>query len=130
MYKHGINGLDIATVHESAFIHTNWGPNYVSHPTWADWFHKVGIDRRIDPSRGRRVGLSGLAISSARMGLGIALGQKEMARRDLEAGKLIQTDMSGGLPEVQLQFSRGRQCLIGAFAIKTKMGVSRFRDGK
>jgi LysR family glycine cleavage system transcriptional activator len=89
MYKHGINGLDIATIHESAFIHTNWGPNYVSHPTWADWFHKIGMDRRIDPSRGRRVGLSSLAISSARMGLGIALGQKEMARRDLEAGKLI-----------------------------------------
>jgi LysR family glycine cleavage system transcriptional activator len=89
MYKHGINGLDIATMHESAFIHTHWGPNYVSHPTWADWFHKVEVDRQIDPARGRRVGLSSLAISSARMGLGIALGQKELARRDLEAGKLI-----------------------------------------
>lgn len=89
MYRHGINGSDIAKIHESVFIHTNWGTNYVSHPTWSDWFHKAGIARRPDPARGRRVGLSSLAISSARMGLGIALGQKEMARRDLESGKLI-----------------------------------------
>ena len=89
LYKHGLAGLDLATVHESAFIHTHWGPSYVSHPTWSDWFRKVGVDRQPEPTRGRRVGLSSLAIASARVGLGIALGQKEMARRDLEAGKLI-----------------------------------------
>jgi len=42
-----------------------------------------------DPSRGRRVGLSSLAIATARMGMGIALGQRMMARADLEAGRLI-----------------------------------------
>jgi len=88
-YRHGNSALDLTSVHESAFIHTNWGPNYASHPSWSDWFQMNGTPRTPDPSRGRRVGLSSLAIASARMGLGIALGQKEMARPDLEAGRLI-----------------------------------------
>jgi LysR family glycine cleavage system transcriptional activator len=87
-HRHG-NGADLADVHESMFIHTNWGPNYASHPTWADWFSASGGSRSPDPSHGRRVGLSSLAIASARLGLGIALGQRVMARADLEAGRLI-----------------------------------------
>jgi LysR family glycine cleavage system transcriptional activator len=87
--RFGIQGPDLTKVPESAFIHTHWGPNYVSHPTWSDWFRTLGVDRRPDPARGRRVGLSSLALSSARLGWGIALGQKEMARHDLEAGRLI-----------------------------------------
>lgn len=80
---------DLADVHESVFIHTNWGPNYASHPTWSEWFAAQGSARRPDPSLGRRVGLSSLAISAARLGLGIALGQRVLARADLEAGRLI-----------------------------------------
>ena len=80
---------DIADVHDSVFIHTNWGPNYASHPTWSEWFAAQGSARRPDPSRGRRVGLSSLAISAARLGLGIALGQRVLARADIEAGRLI-----------------------------------------
>lgn len=89
MYRQGLAGLDIATAHESQFIHTDWGPSYGSHPGWSEWFEKVGLKRRIDPARGRRVGLSSLAITSARMGLGIALAQKTLARQDLEAGRLL-----------------------------------------
>jgi len=88
-YRHGNGALDLGTLHESAFIHTHWGPNFVSHPTWSDWFALNGTPRKPNPARGRRVGLSSLAISSARMGLGVALAQKEMARPDLEAGRLI-----------------------------------------
>ncbi|WP_217573401.1 LysR substrate-binding domain-containing protein [Mesorhizobium sp. GbtcB19] len=80
---------DLAEVHESQFIHTNWGPNYASHPSWADWFAAAGGSRAPDPSHGRRVGLSSLAIGTARLGLGIALGQRVMASADLEAGRLI-----------------------------------------
>lgn len=85
----GNDASSLADVHESAFIHTNWGPNYASHPTWSEWFMALGSARRPDPSRGRRVGLSSLAISSARLGLGIALGQQALARADLEAGRLV-----------------------------------------
>ena len=79
----------LAELHESLFIHTNWGPNYATHPTWADWFAASGGSRSPDPSHGRRVGLSSLATASARLGLGVALGQGIMARVDLEAGRLI-----------------------------------------
>lgn len=85
--RHGAS--DLAAVHESQFIHTNWGPNYASHPSWADWFAASGGNRAPDPSHGRRVGLSSLAIGAARLGLGIALGQRIMAGADLEAGRLI-----------------------------------------
>jgi LysR family glycine cleavage system transcriptional activator len=87
--RYGDGASSLAEMHESLFIHTNWGPNYASHPTWADWFAASGGNRSPDPSHGRRVGLSSLAIASARLGLGIALGQRVMARADLEAGRLI-----------------------------------------
>ncbi|MEW6634908.1 MAG: LysR substrate-binding domain-containing protein [Pseudomonadota bacterium] len=87
--RHGNEAFDLSGVHESQFIHTNWGPNYASHPTWADWFAAAGGNRAPDPSHGRRVGLSSLAIGSARLGLGIALGQRVMAAADIDAGRLI-----------------------------------------
>lgn len=87
--RHGNEALDLSTLHESQFIHTNWGPNYASHPTWADWFAAAGGNRAPDPSHGRRVGLSSLAIGAARLGLGVALGQRAMAGADVEAGRLI-----------------------------------------
>ncbi|UCI25489.1 LysR substrate-binding domain-containing protein [Mesorhizobium sp. B2-8-5] len=87
--RHGNGAASLADVHESHFIHTNWGPNYASHPSWADWFAAAGGSRAPDPSHGRRVGLSSLAIGAARLGLGVALGQRVMANADLEAGRLI-----------------------------------------
>ncbi|KUM25163.1 LysR family transcriptional regulator [Mesorhizobium loti] len=87
--RHGNEDFDLSNVHESQFIHTNWGPNYASHPSWADWFAAAGGNRAPDPSHGRRVGLSSLAIGGARLGLGVALGQRIMAGADLEAGRLI-----------------------------------------
>jgi len=87
--RHGGDTTGLTQLHESQFIHTNWGPNYATHPSWADWFTASGQNRSPDPSHGRRVGLSSLAISAARLGLGIALGQRVMARADLEAGRLI-----------------------------------------
>jgi len=87
--RHGNEAFDLSNLHESQFIHTNWGPNYASHPSWADWFAAAGGSRAPDPSHGRRVGLSSLAIGAARLGLGIALGQRVMAAADLEAGRLV-----------------------------------------
>ena len=87
--SHANSKPEFADFPESAFIHTHWGPSYASHPTWSDWFNHAGISLRRDPSLGRRVGLSSLAISAARSGLGIALGQRVLARPDLEAGRLI-----------------------------------------
>lgn len=79
----------LETMHESVFIHTNWGPSYASHPTWSDWFEHASLPLRPDPAHGRRVGLSSLAITAAREGLGIALAQRMLTRADLESGRLI-----------------------------------------
>ncbi|QEN85301.1 LysR family transcriptional regulator [Labrys sp. KNU-23] len=87
--QHGQDLAGLEAIHDSCFIHTNWGPNYASHPTWSDWFALRGSPRRPDPSLGRRVGLSSLAITTARLGLGIALGQRALARADLEEGRLV-----------------------------------------
>ena len=88
-HTHGNQEFDLAQIQQNLFIHTHWGINYASHPTWRDWFSQVGSSHYPDPKQGRRSGLSSLSISLARLGLGIALGQKLMARSDLESGQLI-----------------------------------------
>ncbi|MQT15312.1 LysR substrate-binding domain-containing protein [Segnochrobactrum spirostomi] len=87
--RYGQEAGGLTSLHQSHFIHTDWGPNYASHPTWSEWFAQQGSARRLDPSLGRRVGLSSLAISAAQLGLGVALGQRVLARGGLEAGRLI-----------------------------------------
>jgi LysR family glycine cleavage system transcriptional activator len=86
---------NLETVHESMFIHTNWGPSYASHPTWSDWFAHIGLPQRPDPAHGRRVGLSSLAAAAAREHLGIALAQHMLIRADLEAGRLVPLATAG-----------------------------------
>ncbi|EIK95511.1 LysR family transcriptional regulator [Pseudomonas sp. M47T1] len=88
-YRHGNTDFDLTQIHPSQFIHTQWGANYASHPTWSDWFAAQGAAVAPDPALGRRSGLSSLSVTLARLGMGIALGQKVIAKRDLEAGRLI-----------------------------------------
>lgn len=71
------------------FIHTSWGPNFASLPSWNEWCGLYAVDRKIDMIKGHRVGMSRLAIDFARHGLGVALGQWHLALADLQAGKLI-----------------------------------------
>jgi LysR family transcriptional regulator, glycine cleavage system transcriptional activator len=78
----------MAHVPDDDLIHTNWGPSFVSHPTWQSWF--AAEDRsRPEESKGYRVGLSSLALDLAREGIGVALGQRMMGSRDIRAGRLI-----------------------------------------
>lgn len=88
-YRHGNKDFDLSRIHESLFIHTQWGPNYASHPTWSDWYGSDEGQVAPDPALGRRSGLSSLSITLARLGCGIALGQKLIAQPDLAAGRLI-----------------------------------------
>ena len=88
-YRHGNSDFDLTRIHESLFIHTQWGPNYASHPTWSDWYASEVGQVSPDPALGRRSGLSSLSITLAKLGCGIALGQKLIAQPDLAAGRLI-----------------------------------------
>jgi len=88
-YRHGNSDFDLTRIHESLFIHTQWGQNYASHPTWSDWYASESGKAPPDPALGRRSGLSSLSITLARLGCGIALGQKLIAQADLASGRLI-----------------------------------------
>ena len=77
------------TLPDTALIHTNWGPSFASHPTWADWFARAGLDRAPDVGQGHRVGMSSLAIDLAAAGAGIALGQRLLAGDELANGGLV-----------------------------------------
>ncbi len=76
------------SLRDDDLIHTNWGPSFASHPTWADWFAAMGVHRAPEAGRGHRMGMSSLAIDFALSGTGIALGQRLLAEKDLAAGRL------------------------------------------
>ena len=78
-------------VPDDDLIHTNWGPSFVSHPTWQAWFGAAGIARP-DEAKGYRVGLSSLALDLARDGVGVALGQRLMGSDDIRDGQLVALD--------------------------------------
>jgi LysR family transcriptional regulator, glycine cleavage system transcriptional activator len=64
--------LGLSAVPDDDLIHTNWGPSFVSHPTWQLW---LAAERRVpDETRGYRVGSSSLALDLAVRGVGVALG--------------------------------------------------------
>jgi len=80
------SGMD--GVPDDDLIHTNWGPSFVSHPTWRAWFTKLGVARPSD-AKGYQVGMSSLVLDLARDGVGVALGQRMMAGDDLASGRLV-----------------------------------------
>ena len=80
-----------AAVPDDDFIHTNWGPSFVSHPTWRLWLAAEG-GRTPDETRGYRVGSSSLALDLAVRGVGVALGQRRMGADDVAAGRLVILD--------------------------------------
>jgi LysR family glycine cleavage system transcriptional activator len=83
--------VGLAAVPDDALIHTNWGPSFVSHPTWRLWFEASG-GRMPDETRGYRVGSSSLALDLAVRGVGVALGQRHMGADDLAGGRLVVLD--------------------------------------
>jgi LysR family glycine cleavage system transcriptional activator len=89
--RHGLGpGADLSRLDGAALILTSWGPSFATHPSWADWFRRKG--RRAAPEPGLAAGSSSLALELARLGLGVALGQLELARADLASGALVQLD--------------------------------------
>lgn len=81
-------GAGMAAVPEDDLLHTSWGESFGSHPTWLGWFVKAGL-KPPAVTRGFQVGQSSLVLDLARQGLGVALGQRMMAKDDLAAGRLV-----------------------------------------
>lgn len=70
-------------------IHLDWGESFASYPSWQTWFRAAGSTRPLHAGRGHRTSMSSLAVDLALAGAGIALGQRLLARHDLEAGRLV-----------------------------------------
>jgi len=83
-----VEPADPESLADDLLIHTSWGPSFVSHPTWADWFARAGSNRMPDAGRGHQAGMSSLAIELALAGVGVALGQRLLARDEIADGRL------------------------------------------
>ena len=70
-------------------IHVDWGASFASYPTWSAWFHAAGLKRTPQVELGHTTGMSSLAIDLAVSGLGVALGQRLLARQELAEGRVI-----------------------------------------
>src|SRR5262245_36939426 len=57
-------------------------------PTWADWFGMAGVEG-VDSSRGLRLNVADHALDAASEGVGVVLGYKIVASRDIGLGRLV-----------------------------------------
>jgi LysR family glycine cleavage system transcriptional activator len=57
-------------------------------PTWADWLETAGVEG-IDSSRGLRLNVADHALDAASEGVGVVLGYKMVASRDIVSGRLV-----------------------------------------
>lgn len=57
-------------------------------PTWADWLRLAGIEG-IDATRGLRLNVADHALDAASEGVGVVLGYKIVASRDIGLGRLV-----------------------------------------
>ncbi|MEZ5750426.1 MAG: LysR family transcriptional regulator [Paracoccaceae bacterium] len=75
---------------DDRLIHTDWGAEFASCPTWSQWVasHRPGRPVPV-PGTGHRVGSSLLALCAAAGGLGIALGQRALAEGLIAQGRLV-----------------------------------------
>lgn len=80
---------DLAAVPDQRLIHTDWGRDYGTQPDWARHFESLGIRRQPDMGVGLRVDSTGLAVASARSGVGVAVVPSLLAASDIAAGRLV-----------------------------------------
>ena len=70
-------------------IQTWWSPSFWAYPGWSDWFAVAGLTHQPRPGVGPAANMPALAVDTALAGLGVALGQRSLAMRELEAGSLV-----------------------------------------
>lgn len=83
-----VAGAGMAAVPDEDLIHTNWGRNFASLPTWQTWYLANGLPPPI-ASKGLLADNSAVVLDLAREGFGVALGQRLLAQNDLAAGRLV-----------------------------------------
>ena len=87
---HNLDESNFFELPDHLFLHTVWGSSYSSNPGWIDWFADNGVERKPALADGHQVAMSSTAIHYASLGIGVALGQVELARPKLDSGLLTQ----------------------------------------
>jgi len=88
-HQHDLNEANLAQLPDDLFLHTSWGPSFASLPSWKDWFAKAGIQRAPDIALGHQIGMSSVALEYARVGMGVLLGQCQLAAQDILENRLV-----------------------------------------
>lgn len=86
---------DLTRVPDSLLIHTDWGEQYASYPTWSAWFRAAGTARTPDVRKGLRVGGAAVAFALASQGAGIALVPKMLICAKTGSEHFLQSDWPG-----------------------------------
>jgi LysR family glycine cleavage system transcriptional activator len=87
--EHKLNEANLSQLPDELFLHTSWGSSFASPPTWKDWFASIGIQRTPNITLGQQIGMSSIALEYARLNMGVLLGQRHLAARDLQENRLI-----------------------------------------
>ncbi len=77
-----------ADLERVGLLHDESSDRDPSCPTWPMWLAARGLDH-IDGRRGMRVNQSSLAIEAAIAGKGVALAKRQLAAKDIAAGRLV-----------------------------------------
>ncbi len=87
--EHKLNEANLSQLPDELFLHTSWGSSFASPPTWKDWFASIGVQRAPNITLGQQIGMSSIALEYARLNMGVLLGQRHLAARDLQENRLI-----------------------------------------
>lgn len=101
-------------------IHDDTIPDDRLRPTWEDWLRAARAPG-VDPTAGPHFSNSGLALSAAIDGLGVALAARSMVAADVAAGRLV----------IPFDVSIGRNYayyLVAPQAVADRPAVTAFRD--
>ena len=88
-HEHQLNEANLTELEDELFLHTSWGSSFASPPTWKDWFTNAGIQRAPNIALGHQIGMSSVALEYARLNMGVLLGQRRLAARDIRENRLI-----------------------------------------
>lgn len=107
-------------VRHHVLIHDDTIPDEEERPNWSDWLEAAGV-RGVDARPGPHFGDSGLALTAAADGLGLALASRALVAREVAEGRLvIPFDIS-----IHLRYA---YYLVTPLAVAHRPAVAAFRD--
>lgn len=77
-----------ADLRHHALLHDDTVPELMDRPTWGEWLQLAGVEG-LDDEAGTHFSDSGLALSAAVDGVGVALASKPLVEAEVAAGRLV-----------------------------------------